>query len=51
MDSRLRGNDEALVKMKKLGSDTLVIATHNAGKLKEISSLLAPYGLNCISAG
>lgn len=29
----------------------LVIATHNAGKLKEISALLAPYGVDCISAG
>jgi XTP/dITP diphosphohydrolase len=37
--------------MRKLGSETLVIATHNAGKLKEIGALLAPYGLNCISAG
>ena len=37
--------------MRKLGSETLVIATHNAGKLKEIGSLLAPYGLHCISAG
>jgi XTP/dITP diphosphohydrolase len=36
---------------RHLGSETLVIATHNAGKLKEISALLAPYGLNCISAG
>ena len=32
-------------------SGTLVIATHNAGKLKEIAALLAPYGLECISAG
>ena len=29
----------------------MVIATHNAGKLKEIGALLAPYGLQCISAG
>ncbi len=29
----------------------LVIATHNAGKLKEIAALLAPYGIDCISAG
>ncbi len=36
---------------RRLGSETLVIATHNAGKLKEISALLAPYGLTCISAG
>jgi XTP/dITP diphosphohydrolase len=37
--------------MRRLGSETLVIATHNAGKLKEIAALLAPFGLNCISAG
>ena len=37
--------------MKKLGGETLVIATHNAGKLKEIAALLAPFGLQCISAG
>ncbi|VVT15810.1 RdgB/HAM1 family non-canonical purine NTP pyrophosphatase [Erythrobacter sp. EC-HK427] len=36
---------------RKLGSGKLVIATHNAGKLKEISALLAPFGLQCISAG
>ena len=35
----------------RLGSETLVIATHNAGKLKEIGALLAPYGMSCISAG
>ncbi|MBO9498389.1 MAG: RdgB/HAM1 family non-canonical purine NTP pyrophosphatase [Novosphingobium sp.] len=36
---------------RKLGSGRLVIATHNAGKLKEIGALLAPYGVECISAG
>lgn len=36
---------------RKLGSGKLVIATHNAGKLKEIAKLLEPYGLDCISAG
>ena len=36
---------------KRLGAETLVIATHNAGKLKEIGALLDPYGINCISAG
>ena len=36
---------------RRLGSGSLVIATHNAGKLKEISALLEPYGINCISAG
>ena len=32
-------------------SGKLVIATHNAGKLREIAALLAPYGVDCISAG
>ena len=36
---------------RRLGRGKLVIATHNAGKLKEISALLAPCGLECISAG
>ena len=36
---------------RKLGSGKLVIATHNAGKLKEIAKLLEPYGLDCVSAG
>ena len=36
---------------RTLGSGRLVIATHNAGKLKEIAALLAPYGVDCISAG
>jgi XTP/dITP diphosphohydrolase len=36
---------------RKLGSGKLVIATHNAGKLKEIAALMAPYGVDCISAG
>ena len=36
---------------RKLGGGSLVIATHNAGKLKEIAALLEPYGLKCISAG
>ncbi|MDE2435048.1 MAG: RdgB/HAM1 family non-canonical purine NTP pyrophosphatase [Sphingomonadales bacterium] len=36
---------------RRLGPETLVIATHNAGKLREISALLAPFGLNCVSAG
>ena len=32
-------------------SSQLVIATHNAGKLAEIADLLAPFGLECVSAG
>jgi XTP/dITP diphosphohydrolase len=35
----------------RLGSGKLVIATHNAGKLKEIAALIEPYGPDCISAG
>lgn len=36
---------------RRLGSGSLVIATHNAGKLREISALLGPYGMECLSAG
>jgi XTP/dITP diphosphohydrolase len=36
---------------RRLGSGSLVIATHNVGKLKEISALLDPYGIKCLSAG
>ncbi|MFC0203126.1 RdgB/HAM1 family non-canonical purine NTP pyrophosphatase [Novosphingobium soli] len=32
-------------------ADRLVIATHNAGKLREIAALMAPYGMACASAG
>lgn len=37
--------------MARAIGDTIVIATHNAGKLQEMSELLAPYGLQCKSAG
>jgi XTP/dITP diphosphohydrolase len=36
---------------RRLAPGKLVIATHNAGKLREIRALLAPYGLECLSAG
>ena len=36
---------------RHIGSGKLVIATHNAGKLKEIQALLAPHGVECLSAG
>ncbi len=36
---------------RRIGSGTVVIATHNAGKLKEIGALLEPFGVECISAG
>ena len=35
--------------MNKIGPK-LVIATHNAGKLREIRELLAPYGIECVGA-
>ena len=36
--------------MRKLQGDTLLVATHNAGKLEEIASLLKPYGVSVIGA-
>ncbi|MFD0859483.1 RdgB/HAM1 family non-canonical purine NTP pyrophosphatase [Roseovarius aquimarinus] len=36
--------------MRKLTGDTLLVATHNAGKLAEIADLLAPYGIKVIGA-
>jgi XTP/dITP diphosphohydrolase len=36
---------------RRLRSGKLVIATHNAGKMKEIAALLAPHGIECLSAG
>jgi XTP/dITP diphosphohydrolase len=38
--------------IRRLTSDLrLVIATHNAGKLREMRELLAPYGISAVSAG
>ena len=34
-----------------LAPGSLVIATHNAGKLREIQALLEPHGMQCLSAG
>ncbi|MBX9861031.1 MAG: RdgB/HAM1 family non-canonical purine NTP pyrophosphatase [Sphingomonas sp.] len=36
--------------IRKLTPGKLVIATHNAGKVREITALLAPYGMQTISA-
>lgn len=36
--------------MPRFRGDKLVIATHNAGKLREIGELLAPYGVSVLSA-
>ena len=32
-------------------SGKVVIATHNSGKLREMRELLAPYGIEAVSAG
>ena len=37
--------------MRRFDSEKLVIATHNAGKLIEISDLLTPFGIAVTSAG
>ncbi len=36
---------------RKLAPGKLVIASHNAGKVREIRALLAPYGIDPVSAG
>lgn len=36
---------------KLRAGDKLVLATHNPGKLKELRDLLAPYGIEVVSAG
>ncbi|NCQ23403.1 MAG: non-canonical purine NTP pyrophosphatase, RdgB/HAM1 family [Rhodobacteraceae bacterium CG17_big_fil_post_rev_8_21_14_2_50_63_15] len=36
--------------MRKFADDTLLVATHNRGKLEEIVTLLAPYGVRVIGA-
>ena len=35
---------------RKLGAGTLVIASHNEGKVREIGDLLRPYGIETVSA-
>ena len=36
--------------MRKFEGDTLLVATHNAGKLEEIASLLAAFGVRVVGA-
>ncbi|SLN24679.1 Non-canonical purine NTP pyrophosphatase [Pseudoruegeria aquimaris] len=36
---------------RKLTEKKIVLASHNAGKLREIGALLAPYGVEVVSAG
>ncbi len=37
--------------VRPLTEPKIVVATHNAGKLREIRALLAPYGIEAVSAG
>lgn len=37
--------------MRKFSGGRLVVATHNKGKLEEISALLEPFAVNVVSAG
>lgn len=37
--------------MRRLTAPKIVVATHNAGKLEEIGALLAPFGIETVSAG
>ncbi|MFZ2467035.1 MAG: RdgB/HAM1 family non-canonical purine NTP pyrophosphatase [Parvibaculum sedimenti] len=36
---------------RKFAEKTLVVASHNAGKVREIRELLAPFGIETVSAG
>jgi len=36
--------------VRRFSGDTLLVATHNAGKLEEIANLLAPFGVHVIGA-
>ncbi|MBC7155164.1 MAG: RdgB/HAM1 family non-canonical purine NTP pyrophosphatase [Rhodobacteraceae bacterium] len=35
---------------RRFSGDTLLVATHNRGKLEEIAALLAPFGISVVSA-
>lgn len=37
--------------MRMFDGNRLLVATHNRGKLEEISALLAPFGIECVGAG
>ena len=38
-------------KGRQLAGGRLVVASHNAGKVREIGELLAPFGFEAVSAG
>ena len=37
--------------MRKLSEKKIVLATHNAGKVREMQAILAPFGIEVLSAG
>ena len=37
--------------MRRFSGDTLLVATHNRGKLEEIAKLLGPFAISVVSAG
>lgn len=37
--------------VRKFSGDTLLVATHNTGKLEEIAALLTPFGVSVVGAG
>jgi XTP/dITP diphosphohydrolase len=39
-----------MTERRRLGRGRLVLATHNAGKLREVAAMLAPHGLDIVSA-
>ena len=43
------GPDRSAGPARKLAAGRLVLATHNAGKLREVAALLAPYGMDVVS--
>ena len=46
----MSGEGEVPQAIRKLGPGRLVIASHNEGKVREIGALLAPYGIETVSA-
>jgi XTP/dITP diphosphohydrolase len=44
------GEGDTQQAIRKLGPGKLVIASHNAGKVREIKALLGPYGIEPVSA-
>src|SRR5262249_18240294 len=47
---KTHGNHSPRMTHRKFDASRLVIASHNAGKAREITELLAPYGVDVISA-